>query len=106
MVSPAQGSVCHVTNCTEESGRSRWGQSLENWASPGAAWQKSALDLKFQFLHAAIGPNSRRANLHPKSLYLRPTRNFLPKSRFLLSADKAARALKPLSTMINQNERA
>src|SRR5215469_7811579 len=93
MVSPANGSVCHVKNCTGESGRSRWGQSLENSVSAGADWQESALDLKSQFLHAAIGPNSRRANLHPRFLYLRPTRNFLPKSRLLLSADKAARAL-------------
>src|SRR5262245_16529449 len=93
MVSLANGSVCHVTNCTGESGRSRWGQLQVNSASADAVWQKSALDLKFQFLHAAIGPNSRRTNLHPKFFYLRPARNFLPKSRLLLSADKAARAL-------------
>src|SRR5215471_12699070 len=89
MVSPASGSVCHVTNCTGESGRIRWGQSLENWASAGAAWQKSALDLEFRFLHAAIGPSSRRVNAHPRFPYFRPTLNFLPKSRLLLSADKA-----------------
>src|SRR5215472_16425555 len=93
MVSPANGSVCHVTNCTGEFGRSRWDQSRGNSASAGAVWQESAFDLTFRFLHAAIGPNSRRANLHRRFLYLRPTRNVLPKSRLLLSADKAAMAV-------------
>jgi hypothetical protein len=89
-VYPADRSACHVTNCTGESGRTRWGRSRRNSVLVGADWQKSALDLKFRFLSAAIGPNSRRANAHARFLYLRPTPNFLPKSRLLLSADKAA----------------
>ena len=67
----ADRSACHVTNCTGKSGRSRWGQSQENSASADAVWQESAFDLTFRFLHAAIGPNSRRVNPHPRFLCLR-----------------------------------
>ena len=89
----ADRSLCHVTNCTGESGRSRWAQSQRNLASAGAVWQEFAPDLRFQFLHAAIGPNSLRVNPHRRFLCLQPTPNFLPKFRLLLSADKAARAV-------------
>ena len=91
-VSPADRSACRVTNYTEESGRIRWGSVARKLAISGAVWQKSALDLKFRFLHAAVGPNSRRVNAYPRFRYLRRTLNFLPKSQLLLCADKAGAA--------------
>ena len=89
-VSPADRSACRVRNCTGEFGRIRWDQLQGNSASAGAVWQKSALDLTFRFLHAPIGPNSRRVNPYRRFLYLQPTPNFLPKSRLLLFAEKTA----------------